>query len=493
MRNLCNVESAVATCDSYNFDKPNLSLRSKNKKKTNHHHSNKIRRFTFAELESATNGFSPRTFLGKGSHASVFLATLDGGELTAAVKRTTVSVTATAENEIEILSRIWSSRIVNLIGYAVDSVGGDRKKLLLVVEYMPNGSLYDLIHKNPKPRGWSNRVRFAHQIAKAVQALHGSNPPVIHRDIKSSNVLIDERGNARLSDFGLALRGHAEDVRVMSTPPAGTLGYLDPCYLAPADVSPKSDVFSFGILLLEMVSGRRAIDVNYSPPSILEWALPLIKSGNYQGICDHRIRGTTDPTVSRELALLAVRCVRSKAERRPAMAEVVECLKTVYKRVRVAPLWNNLRRRVGRVERSPPLGGGGFDGSDGEEKSMRTSRHGSRRSLSGRSRKVSSVPSPDTCMLTIEEVATRGRHRVGRSKSVGSFREMKVGPEVEVNSLKKRAQAQVTVKKPIATLSKSRSTSVLHSRSNSNHGKNNGMQLQQVEINPEIKEANALP
>ncbi|KAJ8445081.1 hypothetical protein Cgig2_029453 [Carnegiea gigantea] len=433
MRYLCNVESAVATCDSYNFDKPNLnlSLRSKNKKKTNHHHSTKIRRFTFAELESATNGFSPRTFLGKGSQASVFLATLDGGALTAAVKRTAVSVTATAENEIEVLSKIWSRRIVNLIGYAVDSLGGDRKRLLLVVEYMPNGSLYDLIHKNPKPPGWSKRVRFALQIAKAVQALHGSNPPVIHRDIKSSNVLIDERGNARLSDFGLALRGHVEDVRVMSTPPAGTLGYLDPCYLAPADVSPKSDVFSFGILLLEMVSGRRAIDVNYSPPSILEWALPLVKSGNYQGICDRRIRGPTDPTVSRELALLAVRCVRSKAERRPAMAEVVECLKTVYKRVRVAPLWNNLRRRVGDVERSPPLGGGGFDGSDGEEKSVRTSRHGSRRTLSGRSRKVSSVPSPDQCMLTIEEVATRGRQRVGRSKSVGSFRDIKVRPEVE--------------------------------------------------------------
>uniref|UniRef100_A0A7C9E904 Receptor protein serine/threonine kinase n=1 Tax=Opuntia streptacantha TaxID=393608 RepID=A0A7C9E904_OPUST len=326
MRYLCNVESAVATCDSYNFDRPNLRRKKKKTTTTTKHHPSKLRRFTFAELESATNGFSPRGFLGKGSHASVFRATLDGGALTAAVKRITVSVTATAENEIEVLSKIWSRRIVNLIGYAIDSVGGERKKLLLVVEYMPNGSLYDLIHKNPKPPGWSNRVRFALQIAKAVQALHGSNPPVIHRDIKSSNVLVDERGHARLSDFGLALRGHVEDVRVMSTPPAGTLGYLDPCYLSPGDVSAKSDVFSFGILLLEMVSGRRAIDVNYSPPSIVEWALPLIRSGNYQGICDRRIRGPADPTVSRELALLAVRCVRSRAERRPAMVEVLKAV-----------------------------------------------------------------------------------------------------------------------------------------------------------------------
>lgn len=487
---LCNVESAVATCDSYNFDKPNLTRRKNKKKKTKQYHPAKLRRFTFAELESATNGFSPRNLLGKGSHASVFRAVIDGGVLTVAVKKAIASVTATAENELEILSKIWSRRIVNLVGYAVDSsLGGERKKLLLVVEYMPNGSLYDVIHKNPKPPGWSSRVRFALQVAKAVQALHGSNPPVIHRDIKSSNVLVDERENARLSDFGLALRCHVEDKRVLSTPPAGTLGYLDPCYLAPGDLSAKSDIYSFGILLLEIISGRRAIDVNYSPPSIIEWALPLIKSGAYQGICDRRMRPPADPTVSMELALLASRCVRSTAEKRPSMAEVCNSLEMVYKRVKAnaAPIWSNLRRRVIHVERSPPLDGGGLEGSDLEERVVRTSR----RTLTGRSRKVSSVPSPQNGIVRIDEemMMTRGRHRVGRSKSVGSFREIKMG--LGEGKKKAQTQAQVTVKMSgVIRLRKSRSTSVLHSRSNNNN-KNNGIEEQMKKL--QIKVVDEFP
>ncbi|BBG95826.1 Protein kinase superfamily protein [Prunus dulcis] len=160
---------------------------------------------------------------------------------------------------------------------------------------MPNGSLYDLLHLNSRPPGWTRRIRFGLHVAKAVQGLHSSSPPVIHRDIKSSNVLIDKDWNARLGDLGLALRGHVEDVRIKCTPPAGTLGYLDPGYLSPGDLSAKSDVFSFGILLLEILSGRNAIDVNYSPPSVVDWAVPIIKRGDFAGICDQRIGPPADP------------------------------------------------------------------------------------------------------------------------------------------------------------------------------------------------------
>ncbi|KAL1537921.1 non-specific serine/threonine protein kinase [Salvia divinorum] len=326
----CNNKSAIAICDSYNFE-----LLSKNAKRNRRRRPYKIAEFDFSDLHSATDGFSAAKLLGKGSHGSVYKADLRQLGLVAAVKKTKVISGAgnrpsPADNEVEILSRIYHPQLVNLIGFGLDS----NQHKVIVVEYMPNGSLFDQLHGPARPPGWVKRTRFALQVAWAVQFLHSSQPPIIHRDIKSSNVLIDGDFNSRISDFGLALRGHVEDVRVRSTPPAGTLGYLDPCYLAPGDLSTKSDVFSFGILLLEMISGRNAIDVNYSPPSVVEWALPEIRSGNLEAICDPRIGAPEDAEALRRMAILAARCVRRAAEKRPAMAEVVECLKGVYRRMK---------------------------------------------------------------------------------------------------------------------------------------------------------------
>ncbi|TKY56308.1 Serine/threonine-protein kinase protein [Spatholobus suberectus] len=322
----CNAESTIAICDPHSLKK---------KKPKSPTKAQNIRHFAYSDILAATNAFSADAFLGKGSHGSVYKATLDGGALVAAVKKTKPS------NEIEILSHVKSPRLVNLIGFCNDQSNNNK---LIVVEYMPNGSLHELLHsKTVQPPGWTARIRFAVQVAKAVRGLHSSEPPVIHRDIKSSNVLIDERWNARLGDFGLALRGHVADFRV---PPAGTLGYLDPCYLAPGDVSFKSDVFSFGVLLLEIASGRHAIDVRHSPPSVLDWAVPLVRRGEFEEICDPRIGTPPDMAAFRRMVVLAARCVRSTAERRPSMAEVVECLAAVRKRFRAPVVWKRLRRRV---------------------------------------------------------------------------------------------------------------------------------------------------
>ncbi|KAL5558543.1 hypothetical protein UlMin_034754 [Ulmus minor] len=465
----CNAESAIATCDPYNWDLKRKPKTRKNKPKI----QIKIRDFLYDELVAATNRFSADSFLGKGSHGSVYKAILDDGKLIAAVKKTKFSnptitshnyntsfanCTTPAENEIEILSRVHHPRLVNLIGFCTDS----KERKLIVVEYMPNGSLYDILHLSSRPPGWTRRVRFGLQVAKAVQALHSANPPVIHRDIKSSNVLIDQDWNARLGDFGLALRGHVEDVRVKCTPPAGTLGYLDPGYLAPGDLSAKSDVFSFGILLLEIISGRNAIDMNYSPPSVVDWAIPIIKRGDYAEICDRRIGTPADLAVLRHLAILAARCVRSTAEKRPAMSEVVECLKIIRKRVNAPHIWNNFRRRVTCVENEQPFipHREVYDGSEDVvtvKVTSTTTVGGSRRT-----RKASSVSSVEYGSKVIGSAEAVGdRVVVMRSKSIGSFREINVGPDSNYQFPLVGRRAGVAVKMPVVRLNKSRSMGVL--------------------------------
>ncbi|KAK1413031.1 hypothetical protein QVD17_34733 [Tagetes erecta] len=431
----CNAESAIATCDSYNFTNKSLS----NNNNNNNKHFN-ITKFSYEDLEASTQGFSHSNFLGKGSHGSVYRAILDGGALIAAVKRTTPhhqlasNITSPADNEIETLSRVRSPRLVNLLGFGSDPIDGRK---LIVVEYMPNGSLYDLLHNNNnhnnknnnsiKPVSLAKRVRIAIQVAKAVHHLHSSNPPVIHRDIKSSNVLFDGKFKARLGDFGLALRGNVEDVKVQCTPPAGTLGYLDPSYLAPSDLSAKSDVFSFGILLLEIFSGRNAIDLNYSPPSVIDWAIPLIRSGDYSDIFDRNIDVSSNESAVRQLAVLAARCVKSTAEKRPTMAEVVERLISASKRI-TSPVWNSFGRVRRRVRVTPPpiveytetvkvtsviLKG---ESNGGDEMNVNVTR----------SKSIGCVEEIECCPL---DKRTRGRMGLGmmkmsRSKSTGELREM---------------------------------------------------------------------
>lgn len=452
----CNGESAVAICDPYNWNPPR---RSKPEKR-------QLRIFNYDELAAATNGFSASNFLGKGSHGRVYKAVLDGGKLLAAVKRTTITTTSCynnnnvnqVDNEIEILSRVRHRWMVNLIGYCVDH---RRKTKLLVVEYMPNGTLYDQLHSRcllDPPLSWNRRIKHALQIAIVVNALHTAETPVIHRDIKSSNILIDGDGNAKLADFGLALIGNVDDERLKCTPPAGTLGYLDPSYLAPADLTAKSDVFSFGILLLEMISGREAIDLNYSPSCIVDWAVPMIKRGEFAAICDSKIKNRPYSAVIRKLAVMAARCVRSTAKKRPDMLEVVECLKTVRKLSQASPAWNRVRRRS--EDRSENVF---LIEEEKEEIHVRIVRGGSRKNW-----KVSSVTNEVQEPSLSPPPPLRRRNFVLRSRSVGA----KVGPDPNDDVGDKRVvtlRILIEKERPVETamaamrLSKSRSVGIVRS------------------------------
>ncbi|XP_075478620.1 serine/threonine-protein kinase-like protein At3g51990 [Primulina tabacum] len=439
----CNAESAIATCDSYNWE-----LLTKRPIKDHSTRPFKILEFDFSVLQSATDGFSAGNLLGKGSHGAVYKARIHQIKAAAAVKRTKQThnsavgnSNSTTDTELEILSRIYHPRLVNLLGFSSDP----NQRKLIVVEYMPNGSLYDLLHRSGKPPGWVKRTRFALQVARAVQFLHASNPPIIHRDIKSSNILIDANFSSRLSDFGLSLRGYEEDIKVKCTPPAGTLGYLDPEYLAPGDLSTKSDVFSFGILMLEIITGRNAIDMNYSPPSVVNWAVPAIKVGDFTGICDLRIGPPRDWEALRRMAVLAARCVRSTAGKRPGMAEVVECLKIVHQKMKArSPICVNLGSLVGENSRA-----GKYEPLD---ESMEMANNCKRRNG-----KISSVSSAQLRHYAIGD-------RVERSKSIGTASEVKYLPPDESDDHIIVRRVRLSVKILTVKLSKSTSVGILQGK-----------------------------
>ena len=284
-----------------------------------------MKEFAYKEIESATGGFAPERVIGKGSHGCVYGGDLVGGQRIA-VKAPLKGLDFNLDEEIELLGSIRGHRFVNALGFARSPANGGN---LLVLEFMPNGSLHQLLHATAAPPPWRHRVLVALQIARAVQVLHGSAAPIIHRDIKPSNILFDGKWNARLGDFSLAVRWAGGAV---TAPPAGTIGYLDPCYTGPGKVGPETDVFSLGVTLLELLSGKIT--------SVVAWALPLIASERSSEIFDARLpppRGRERAAV-RGLLGVVTRCVSSEKARRPSMAEVVAELQSVVDR-NFAPLW----------------------------------------------------------------------------------------------------------------------------------------------------------
>ncbi|XP_020106457.1 serine/threonine-protein kinase-like protein CR4 [Ananas comosus] len=293
----------------------------------------KIRRaqtFTYEELEKATGGFCEESQVGKGSFSCVFKGILKDGTVVAvkrAIKASDVKKSSKEfHTELDLLSRLNHAHLLNLLGYCEE--GGER---LLVYEFMAHGSLYQYLHgKDPRQKeqlDWVRRVTIAVQAARGIEYLHGyACPPVIHRDIKSSNILIDEEHNARVADFGLSLLGPADSSSPLSELPAGTLGYLDPEYYRLHYLTTKSDVYSFGVLLLEILSGRKAIDMQYEEGNIVEWAVPLIKSGDISAMLDPVLKPPTDLEALKKIAAIACKCVRMRGKDRPSMDKVTTAL-----------------------------------------------------------------------------------------------------------------------------------------------------------------------
>ncbi|KAG2576184.1 serine/threonine-protein kinase-like protein CCR4 [Panicum virgatum] len=302
--------------------------------------------FTLRELSRLTNGFAEEKKIGSGSFGSVYRAKLpDGREV--AIKRAERGASGgrrrrrrfDAERafraELRLLSRVNHRNLLQLLGFCEE-----RGERILVFEFMPHGALHDHLHcgggggggSSPLFASWEARLRVALDAARGVEYLHCyAVPPIIHRDVKPSNILLDGEWTAKVSDFGLSLAsGGAAAAAASSSATAGTVGYIDPEYYRLQELTERSDVYSFGVVLLELVTGRKAIhrtsqDGSGSPRNVIEFAVPAVETGNITKILDDRVpppRGHEVEAVAR-VAKIASECVRPRGRARPIMSEVV--------------------------------------------------------------------------------------------------------------------------------------------------------------------------
>lgn len=283
-----------------------------------------------SELEEATNNFSKK--IGKGSFGSVYYGKMkDGKEV--AVK--TMGDSSSHLNkqfvtEVALLSRIHHRNLVPLIGYCEEA-----HQRILVYEYMHNGTLRDHIHGsiNQKQLDWLARLQIAEDAAKGLEYLHtGCSPSIIHRDVKTSNILLDINMRAKVSDFGLS-RQAEEDLTHVSSVARGTVGYLDPEYYASQQLTEKSDVYSFGVVLLELISGKKPVSVEDfgAELNIVHWARSLINKGDVISVVDPFLVGNVKIESIWRIAEVAIQCVEQHGYSRPKMQEIILAIQDAIK------------------------------------------------------------------------------------------------------------------------------------------------------------------
>ncbi|KAL6226975.1 hypothetical protein ACLB2K_000934 [Fragaria x ananassa] len=286
-----------------------------------------LRRFHLEELVKATKNFDNDCMLGSGAFANVYKGTFEDLG-TVAIKRSHADSFQSVEefrNEVRLLSKVKHRNLVGLVGYCEES--GSRGGKVLIYEYVPNGSLLDYIMgRKWISLSWRQRVNIAIGAAKGISHLHeGVNPSIIHRDIKPSNILIGDGFEAKVSDFGLVKSGPVGDDSHVSSQIKGTPGYLDPAYCASFHLSQFSDVYSFGIILLQLISSRPAVDMTGNRPRnhIIDWARPSLERGRVEEILDANL--LSEPCnleVMLKMGKLGLRCVVKVPKSRPTMSQV---------------------------------------------------------------------------------------------------------------------------------------------------------------------------
>ncbi|KAL1345098.1 receptor-like serine/threonine-protein kinase ALE2 isoform X2 [Arachis hypogaea] len=289
--------------------------------------------FTLNEIEKATNSFSSSRILGEGGFGLVYKGGLQDGRDVAVkiLKRDDHHGGREFLAEVEMLSRLHHRNLVKLIGICIE-----KQSRCLVYELVPNGSVESHLHGSDKETGpldWDARMKIALGAARGLAYLHeDSNPCVIHRDFKSSNILLEHDFTPKVSDFGLARTALDERNKHISTHVMGTFGYLAPEYAMTGHLLVKSDVYSYGVVLLELLTGRKPVDWSRSPGQeyLVAWVRPLLTSKEgLEMIIDPDIKHSISLDSILKVAAIASMCVQEEVTQRPFMGEVVQALKLV--------------------------------------------------------------------------------------------------------------------------------------------------------------------
>ncbi|KAL0899672.1 hypothetical protein Bca101_083633 [Brassica carinata] len=286
-------------------------------------HSLAFRKFSYREIRKATKDFS--TVIGSGGFGTVHRCEFSNG-LVAAVKRMNKSCEQADDEfcrEIELLARLHHRHLVALKGFCTK-----KNERFLVYEYMANGSLTDHLHSTEKPPlSWATRMKIAIDVANALEYLHlYCDPPLCHRDIKSSNILLDENFVAKLADFGLAHASRDGSVcfEPINTDIRGTPGYVDPEYVVTQQLTEKSDVYSYGVVLLEIITGRRAVDEGRN---LVEMSQPLLVSESRRvDLVDSRIKDCIDGEQLETVVAVVRWCTEKEGVARPSIKQVLRLL-----------------------------------------------------------------------------------------------------------------------------------------------------------------------
>lgn len=286
-----------------------------------------IKLFSYNELRSATDGFHPRHKLGRGGFGTVYKGTLRDGTLIAAKVLSAESKQGLKEflTEIDIITRVKHPNLVELLGYCVQE-----NNQILVYEYVENKSLdHALLGRSSKTAdlNWGVRSAICLGAARGLMFLHEElDPPIVHRDIKASNILLDRNFMPKIGDFGLA-KLFPDNVTHISTRVAGTTGYLAPEYAIHGQLTKKADIYSFGVLIIEIVSGRSISKAHWSEMEkfLLEQTWQLFEEGRLKELVDPNLKEYPEEEVLRYIKV-ALFCIQAAATRRPSMLQIVEML-----------------------------------------------------------------------------------------------------------------------------------------------------------------------
>uniref|UniRef100_A0A2P2M019 Protein kinase domain-containing protein n=2 Tax=Rhizophora mucronata TaxID=61149 RepID=A0A2P2M019_RHIMU len=290
-------------------------------------YSSICRLFSYEEVLLATSNFMPENIVGKGGSSRVYKGYLsDGKELAVKILKPSVDVLKEFVLEIETITTLHHKNIISLIGFCFE-----HNYLILVYDFLPRGSLEENLYGNKKDGstfGWHERYKVALGVAEALDHLHnGCDQPVVHRDVKSSNILLSDDFEPQLTDFGLASHLSTPS-SLICTDVSGTFGYLAPEYFMHGKLSDKVDVFAFGVVLLELLSGRMPIDRENpkGQDSLVMWAKPILEGGNIFELLSPHIQSECDYDQIERMVLAATLCIRCSPRLRPQISLVLKLL-----------------------------------------------------------------------------------------------------------------------------------------------------------------------